>query len=222
MNQNRAREALEQYFLPYGKHWLERAVDPALGSGEAHTCSVMHMLVGYAEMQLNQPSNALPQFEQAFLWKKMLVEREPNNARWARDWSSVHSALGTAQIALDRFDEGLTNLNEAVRLAEALAERDPSNGSSQDLLVGVLQDEAKGCAKVAGSPGISRARQAALWQRAIAALTRCREKLDSLQLKQTPPPWMTQLRDEIESALSQARAAAAKLAAETETDSSGQ
>ncbi len=97
-------------------------------------------------MQLDQPSNALPQFEQALQWKKILVDREPDDARHARDWSEIHSDLGTAQIALGRFDEGLTNLDEAVRLAEALAERDPSNGSSQDLLAGVLQDEAKGCA----------------------------------------------------------------------------
>ena len=107
MDQNRAKEALEQYYLPYAKQWLDRPLDPTLNSREAHMCYVAHATVGDAEMQLDQPSNALPQFEEALQWKKMLVDREPNNARHARDWSEVHSDLGTAQIALGRFDEGL-------------------------------------------------------------------------------------------------------------------
>ena len=179
LDQGRTREALEQYYLPYGKRWLDRSPDPALDSRQAHISFVAHELLGLSEMQLGQPSNALPQYEEAFQWKKMLMDREPNNARYARDWSEIHCDLGTAQIALGRLDEGLTNLDEAVRLAESLAERDPANGSSQDTLVWALQNEADGCATVAGSLGISRARQAALWQRAITALTRCQEKLDS-------------------------------------------
>jgi serine/threonine protein kinase/tetratricopeptide (TPR) repeat protein len=219
-DQGRAKEALEQYYLPYGKHWLDRPLDPTLNSADAHMCSVAHLVVGYAEMQLNQPSNALPQFEEGLRWKKILVEREPNDARWARDWSETHSALGTAQIELGRFDEGQTNLGEAVRLAEALVERDPSNGSFQEELADTLQDEAKGCAKVASSPGISRARQAELWQRAITTLTRCQEKLDSPQLEQMPQSQLTKQRDAVASALSQARHAYAKLAGETEPQSS--
>jgi serine/threonine protein kinase/tetratricopeptide (TPR) repeat protein len=222
LDEGRAKEALEQYYLPYGKQWLDHPLDPTLSSKEAHMSYVAHANVGDAEMQLGQFSNALPQLEEALRWKKILVDREPNNARYARDWSEIHGDLGGAQIALGRFDEGLTNLDEAVRLAEALAERDPSNGSSQDLLVEVLQDEAKGCAKVAGSPGISRARQAALWQRAIAMLTRCQEKLDSPQPGQLPRSQSTQQqRHEIESALSQARNAYAKLRVEAETNSPG-
>jgi tetratricopeptide (TPR) repeat protein len=220
LDQKRPKEALEQYYLPYAKQLLDRPLDPTLDSGDAHMCYVAHGLVGDAEMQLNQPSNALPQFEEALQWKKMLVDRAPNDARHARDWSEIHSDLGTAQIALGRFDEGLTNLDEAVRLAEPLAERDPSNGSSQDLLVEVLQDESKGCAKVADSSGISRARQAALWQQAITALTRCQEKLDSPQLAHMTQSQLTQQHNEIESALSEARNAYAKIAGETRTDSS--
>lgn len=216
MDQNRAKEALEQYYLPYGKQSLDRPLDPALNSREAHMCYVAHANVGDAEMQLDQPSNALPQFEEAFRWMKMLVDREPNDARYARDWSEIHSDLGTAQIALGRFDEGLTNLDVAVRLAEALAERDPLNGSSRDMLAEVLQDEAKGCAKVAGSPGISRARQAELWQRAIAALTRCQEKLDSPQLAQMTQSQLTQQRNDVSRALSEARSAFEKLGVEAE------
>jgi tetratricopeptide (TPR) repeat protein len=166
-------------------------------------------------MRLGQPSNALPQFEEAFLWKKMLVDREPNNARYARDWSQIHSDLGKAQIALGRVDEGLANLDESVRLAE----RDPANGSSQDLLASILQDEAKGCATVAGSPGISRARQAELWQRTITALARRLEKMDSSQQEHIPQAQLTRLRNETVSALSKARDAYAKLGVETETNS---
>ena len=220
MDQNRAKEALEQYYLPYAKQWLDRPLDPALNSGEAHTCYVVHGLVGDAEMQLNHPSNALPQFEEAFRWMKILVDREPNEARYARDWSELHRDIGTAQIALGRFDEGLTNLDEAVRLAEPLVQRDPSNGSSQESLAEVLQDEAKGCAKVAGSSGISRARQAELWQQAIAALTRCQEKLDSPQLAHVAASQLSKQRNEVASALNEARNAYEKLASETEPESS--
>lgn len=219
MDQKRAKEALEQYYLPYATQLLDRPLDPTLNSGEAHWCYVAHANVGDAEMQLDQPSNALPHFEQALQWKKMLVDRAPNDPRHARDWSEIHSDLGTAQIALGRFDEGLTNLDVAVRLAEALAERDPLNGSSRDMLAEVLQDEAKGCAKVAGSPGISRARQAELWQRAIAALTRCQEKLDSPQLAQMTQSQLTQQRNDVSRALSEARSAFEKLGVEAETNS---
>jgi tetratricopeptide (TPR) repeat protein len=226
MDRNQTREALEQHFLPYGKHWLELAVDPTLDSKEAHACYVAHALVGYAEMQLSEPSKALPQFEEAFRWKKMQVEREPDNARYARDWSQIHSELGTVQIALGRFDEGLTNLADGVRLAEGLVQRDPANGAFQERLVDGLQDEAKGCAKVADWPGISRARQAELWRRAIAALTRCQERLDSPQLTRIPRSQSsvtisgTKQRNEVARALSEARDAYAKFAEEAETHSS--
>ncbi len=151
---------------------------------------------------------------------EILVDREPNEARYARDWSELHRDIGTAQIALGRFDEGLTNLDEAVRLAEPLVQRDPSNGSSQESLAEVLQDEAKGCAKVAGSSGISRARQAELWQQAIAALTRCQEKLDSPQLAHVAASQLSKQRNEVASALNEARNAYEKLASETEPESS--
>ncbi len=36
MDQDRAKEALEQYYLPYGKQWLDRPLDPTLNSREAH------------------------------------------------------------------------------------------------------------------------------------------------------------------------------------------
>jgi tetratricopeptide (TPR) repeat protein len=121
--QGRPKEALEQHYLPYGQHELEQALDPTLGSREAHWRYVAHLLVGLAEMQLNQPSNALPQFEAALRWKQMQVEREPNNAQWARDWSQIHSELGAAQIGLGRVEVGLANLQEAVRLAAEIQAR---------------------------------------------------------------------------------------------------
>jgi tetratricopeptide (TPR) repeat protein/tRNA A-37 threonylcarbamoyl transferase component Bud32 len=220
MDQGRAKEALEQYYLPYAKQLLDHPLDPTLDSSDAHMCYVAHGNVGDAEMQLDQPSNALTQFEEALQWKKMLVDREPDDARHARDWSEIHSDIGTAQIALGRFDEGLTNLDEAVRLAEPLVEGDPSNGSAQELLADALQDAAKGYATVAGSSGISRTRQAALWQQAIAALTSCQEKLDSPQLAHMPQWRLTQKRNDVSRALSEARNAYAKIAGETRTDSS--
>ncbi len=220
MGQNQAQEALDQHYLPYAKSWLQRTVDPTLSSKQAHACSVAHMLVGYAQMQLNQASNALPQFEAALHWKKMLVDREPNNARYARDWSQIHSALGKAQIELGRFDEGLTNLAEAVGLAEGLVQRDPPNGSFQELLADVLQDEAKGCAKIASSPGISQARRAELWRQAIAALTRCQDKLHAPQLANTPPLRLSKERNDVARALNEARSAYAKIAGQSETNAS--
>jgi serine/threonine protein kinase len=221
LGEDRTAEALEQHYLPYGKQWLDRSLDPTLSSREAHMSFVAHDNVGWSELQLGQPSNALPQFEAALQWKKMLVDRDPNNARYARDWSEVHGDLGTAQIALGRFDEGLSNLDEAVRLAEPLVERDPANGSSLGMLAEVLHDEADGCAKVAGSPGISPARQAALWQQAITALTRYQENLDLPQVAHMPQSRITRDRNRVASALSTARDAYAKLGVETETNSPG-
>jgi tetratricopeptide (TPR) repeat protein len=222
LDEDRTKEALEQYYLPYGKPWLDRPLGSTTDSFEAQKSYITHELVGWCELKLGRPTNALPQFEEAFQWKKMLLEQEPNNARYARDWSEVHSDLGKAQIAFGRLDEGLANLDEAVRLAEPLVERDPLNGSSQNLLVGVLQDDAEGCSNIAGSPGISRARQAELWQREITVLTRCQEKLDSPQLKQASQSQLTRRRDEIGSALRKARDAYAKLSVGTETNSPSQ
>src|SRR5262249_8639677 len=149
-SQGHTKEALEQHYLPHAKQWLESPVDGKTDSSEAHRSWVAHVLVGDALLGLNRPAEALPYWQQALRWKKILIDREPNNARWARDWSTTHGSIGNVLIALGRFDEGMTNLQEAVRLAERLAERDPSNASSQVTLVEVLHDQAMGCAKNAG------------------------------------------------------------------------
>jgi tetratricopeptide (TPR) repeat protein len=169
---------------------------------------------------LDQPSNALPRYEQALRWNQLFGDREPNNARWPRDWAQLHGSLGTTQIALGNFDEGMTNLLAAVDRMESLVQRDPANGLSQEMLANLLQEEGKGWVKLAGSPGISRAQQAEVWQRAIVVLTRCLEKLDSPQQAHRPKSQLTKTRGEIESALSEARNGYAKIAGETKTNSS--
>jgi tetratricopeptide (TPR) repeat protein len=210
-DQGQPQEALEQHYLPYGKQELDQALDPTLSSREAHGCYVAHLLVGLAEMELHQPSNALPQFEAALRWKKMQVEREPNDARYARDWSQIHSELGAAQIALGQVEAGMTNLQEAVRLAGEVLAHDPVNGSSQSQLIGSLHAQAKGLAAIAQSPGSSPARRADLWAQVIQILSGCQEKLAS--------PAMAQIRasevgtaKKIAQDLDQARAALARLA----------
>ncbi len=213
----RTREALEQYILPYEKQWLDRPVGPTLSPRDAHMSYVAHEMVGGSEIEMGEPSNALPQFEEALRWVQMQVDQEPDNARWARDWSVIHSSVGKTQIALGRFDEGQTNLEEAVRMAEGLVKRDPANGSFQRLLAKVLEDESKGCAKEAGSPGIPSARQAELWQRAITALIRCQEKLGAPQPANTPQSQLSKQRNDVARALREARDAYAKLAGKTET-----
>jgi hypothetical protein len=162
----------------------------------------------------------LPLYEQALQWNKLFSDCEPNNARWPRDWCELHGDVGKTQIALGRFGEGMTNLLVAVDRMESLVQRDPANGLAQALLADLLQEEGKGWMKLAGSPGISRARQAELWQQAITSLTRCQEKLNSPQLAHRPKLQVTKKRSEIESALNEARNAYAKIAGETKNNSS--
>jgi serine/threonine protein kinase/tetratricopeptide (TPR) repeat protein len=210
LEQGQAQEALDQHYLPYAKARLERAVDPTLSSTEAHVSFVSHLHVGEAELKLGQPSKALPHFEAALRWTKVLVERKPNDARYARDWIEIHEEIGTAQIALGRFDEGLTNLQQAVYLAETLLARDPINGASQSALIGCLHAQASGLAAIARASQTSRSRQAELWPLAIQALSRCQEKLASAKLGQI---WIRERTtgSEIAQELDEARTALAKL-----------
>ena len=92
----------------------------------------------------------------------MQVERNPNNARYARDWIEIHAEIGTAQIALGRFEEGLTNLQQAVFLAENLLARDPMNGAAQSALINCLHEQANALATIARAPQTSRSQQAEL------------------------------------------------------------
>ena len=78
MAQEHAQEALEEHYLPYGKPWLDRAVDTKASSREAHDCQVTHLLVGRAELKLNRPAKALTEFEKSKQWGKLLIDREPN------------------------------------------------------------------------------------------------------------------------------------------------
>jgi tetratricopeptide (TPR) repeat protein len=220
-DQGRNKEALEQYYR-YGKEWLEHPVPTSADPEDLETMYsyVAQASVGDIYLKLGQPSKALPLYEQALQWIKLFSERQPNNARWPRDWSELHGDLGTTQIALGRFDEGMTNLQLAVELAESLVARDPANGLSQQMLAELLQQEGEGWMKVTGSPGISRERQAEDWQRAIMAVTRCQEKLDSPQLAHQPKSQLIKKRSEIESELNEARNGYAKIAGETKTNSS--
>jgi tetratricopeptide (TPR) repeat protein/tRNA A-37 threonylcarbamoyl transferase component Bud32 len=220
-DQGHYKEALEQY-LRYGKEWLEHPVPMSANptNDEVMWSYVEQWVVGMIYSDLDQPSEALPLYEQALQWNKLFSDCEPNNARWPRDWCELHGDLGKTQIALGRFDEGMTNLQVAVNRVESLVLRDPANGLSQSLLANLLQEEGKGWMKLAGSPEISRARQAELWQRAIAALTRAQEKQDSPQLAHRPKSQLAKKRTEIESALSEARNGYAKIADETKPDSS--
>jgi tetratricopeptide (TPR) repeat protein len=183
--QGHAREALEEYYLPHAKVLLEHAVDERTDSDGAHDHYVAHSLVGDALLELGNAEEALSHFRQALRWKKILVDRESDNARWARDWSVAHQHVGNALIALKRFDEGMQNLHEAVRLAENLLGRDPSNGPSQWLMIRVLHEEAKGYAKSAVVPATLSGRQIDLWRQAVLMLTRCQEKLASPELART-------------------------------------
>lgn len=218
--QGHPKEALEQHYLPHAKEWLERPVDGRTDSSEVHRSWVAHALVGDALLELDRAAEALPYWQQALRWKKLLIDREPNNARWARDWSSTHCSVGNVLVALGRFDEGMTNLQEAVRLAERLVGRDPSNGEPQIALVAALQAQAKGCARYAGAPGTSPGRQAELWQQAIQALTRCDERLASPELERMKPR-LSRTAKEVTQALSEARVALAKIAADVRVNSSG-
>ena len=214
LEQGRAREALDQHYLPYAKSLLDRAVDPTLGSGEVHSIFIAHLHVGEAEMKLDQFSNALAQFEVARQWEKMQVEHEPNNARYARDWIEINEEIGTAQLALGRFDEGLTNLHQAVSLAENLRARDPNNGAAQSALIDCLHAHASGLATIARAPQTSGSRRAESWRLAIQALCRCQANLAPAKLGQI---WIRERTtpQEIAQELDEARAALAKLAVDS-------
>ncbi len=178
-------------------------------------CYVAHFIVGVAEMQLDRATNALPHFEQALQWKQMLIDREPNEARSARDWSGIHAEIGTALILVGRSDEGMTNLQMAVDLAERVVARDPLNGSSQALLIECLRKHAQGAAKVARAPETAPGRRSELWQQAVQSLTRCQERLAAPELARIQFPARKSEKD-VKQALAEARDALAKIAANSE------
>jgi serine/threonine protein kinase/tetratricopeptide (TPR) repeat protein len=213
MELDRAQEALEKHYLPYGKQWLERSEDATISSDDAHMCGVAHRLVGGAEMALNQPAKALTQFQQSQRWAKYLADREPNEARYARDLGGIPSKIGAALIDLGRFDEGLTNLQTAVHFARTMVARDSMNGSSQEMLIECLQLQAKGFGKVASSPATPPARQSELWQQAVQSLTRCEVILAAPELARIKPQ-LRKTAKEITEELNVARAALEKTAAD--------
>jgi hypothetical protein len=185
--QGLTRKALDQYYTPSAKDLLNRELDPGLSSAEVHGICIAQVLVGDSHLELDQPAEALPHLELALRAEKVLIDRESNNARHARDWSGTQSRVGTALIASGRFDEGTKFLQEGVRVAEGLAGRDPMNGSFQSELIEILHRQAKGFAKIARSPEISPARQAELWRQAIQVLTRCEDRLASAELDRVKP-----------------------------------
>ena len=210
--QGHTKEALEQYYLPYAKDLLNRPPDSGISSDDLHSIWVAHMNVGVCQLDLGQSAEALSQCEQALTAKKMLTDREPDNARHARDWSVTQSYKGLALLALGRIDDGVKCLQESVRIAEALVGRDPTNGSFQTILLEVLHRQASGFASAARGSGIAPRRQAELWQQAIQSLTRCEERLASPELVRIK----SQLKNEekgIGQELNQAREALNKITA---------
>ena len=216
--QGHKKEALEQV-LHFGKEWLGK---PVIESADPQNSDVIlsyvtQWVVGQFYSELDQPSQALPLFEQALEWNRRFADHEPNNARWPRDWCTLHGFIGKTQIALGRYDEGMTNLQVAVDQAEKLVARDDANALAQQTLADLLQDDGNACIKLAALPDASRARQSELLRRATLALTRSRARLDSPQLKQTPQLTLNKQRHEIEDALAKANDACANLNIETST-----
>jgi len=166
-------------------------------------------------MELNRPLEALPHLETALEWRRILVERAPNNARYARDWSGIHGAIGLAQIALDRFDEGLANLQAGVQLTENLIRRDPVNGTSQLQLIESLQQQANGLVKIANFPGTGSVRQMELLRQAVQSLTRCQGRLALPELERIRPQ-LSKKAKEITQELEEARSALAKMSSAAE------
>ena len=112
------REALENYYLPNAGDLLELQVGPETSSDRVHMSVVLQGLVGASRMELGEPTEALPHLEKALGLTRILVDREPNNARYARDWVGTHRSVGVALVGLGRFEEGRKKLEEGVRLAE--------------------------------------------------------------------------------------------------------
>ena len=95
--QGYTREALEDYYLPHAGDLLELQVRPETSSDRVHMSLVLQGLVGGSRMDLGQPAEALPHLEQALSLARILVERDPNNARYARDWvGTLRSVVGRA------------------------------------------------------------------------------------------------------------------------------
>jgi len=151
----------------------------------------------------------------SFQWKQLLIDREPNDARSARDWSSIHGEIGDALIRLGRYHEGMTNLQMAVDVVERIVARDPLNGSSQSLLIESLRAHAQGVAKVARAPDTAPGRRSELWHQAVQSLTRCQERLASPELARIQFP-VRKSEKEVKQELDDARDALAKIADQSE------
>jgi tetratricopeptide (TPR) repeat protein len=196
---------------------LNQPLSQTNADGDApHMCSVAHGLVSACQMELNQPAEALTNFLQSQQWDKILIEQEPGNARYARDWSEDYSHVGSALIALEGYEEGMANLQEAVRLAENLVARDPLNGFSQLMLIDNLQEQANGFAQIARARATTPARQAECWRQAIQSLTRCQDLLASPELQRIRSQF-GQTSKEIAQQIDEARASLAKLLGDAET-----
>ena len=207
----RTREALEDYYLPNAGDLLELRVNPETRSDRVHMSCVFHGLVGGSCMELGQPAEALPHLQQAFRLTKILLDREPNNARYARDWVGIHRSVGAALVALGRFEEGMKQLEEGVGLAERLATRDPMNGEALSQLIECLHEWAKGSARAAEEPTISQARQVELWRQVVQLLTRCEQRLAAPEMERIKPQFRNTAR-EVTQELQTARQALAKTA----------
>jgi len=216
--QGRTREALEEYYLPNAGDLLGLQVSPETGSDRLHMSLVLHALVGGSRMELGEPAVALPHLEQALGLTRMLVDREPNNARYARDWVGAHRTVGAALVALGRFEEGRKQLEEGVQLAENLATRDPMNGAAQAQLIQCLHEWAKGSAKAASAAKTTPARQAELWREVVQILTRCEQRLAAPELERIKPQFRNTAQ-EVNQELREARSALANASGAAESSS---
>ena len=98
--QGRHAEAMEHY-LRYGKEWLDRPVPESADPEDMEMMwsYVQQWVAGRDYMDLGQPAESLPLVEKALGWNKRFSEREPNNARWPRDWSELQGLLGKVPFA---------------------------------------------------------------------------------------------------------------------------
>jgi len=176
-DQGRAQEALDGHFLPYGVEWRERPVQRPATALDAHYCWIAHAQLPTAELALDRPADALRHAEIALQWQVIKAEMEPNNARWARDWSTTLGQLGDIQMALGNHQAGAGHWADAVARSRDLVDRDPANPKAQTYLLWNIKEQAEACAKRAHLPGTSRQQQIEHLRQARDLLAECAERL---------------------------------------------
>lgn len=139
-----AGDALSNYFLPHLREVQAIGIDPksryTLASGPL---AQAHKAVAKALAKLGRHEEALSHCRDALPYYKMLIDRGPNNAEFANDYTVMVGHLGEAHLALNQ-PEGLDRLNEALESARQLAARDPNNTGFILTEINVLQHFVQG------------------------------------------------------------------------------